>query len=93
MAYRVEVTKRAEKQIAKLNKKDLLLVARAIDELEQCDNLCTLPNAKKLQGVEDGWRWRVGVYRILGIVDGDRLIIELFKIGNRRDVYRNLNER
>ena len=89
MTYRVQVTKRAEKQIAKLGKKDLLLVARAIDELERCENPCALPNAKKLQGVEDGWRWRVGVYRILGIVDSDRLIIELFKVGNRRDVYRN----
>ena len=92
MAYRVEVAKRAEEQLAKLNKKDLLLVAHAIDELEQCENPCALPNAKKLQDVEDGWRWRVGVYRLLGVVDGDRLIIELFKVGNRRDVYRNLNQ-
>ncbi len=47
-----------------------------------------LPNARKLQGVEDGWRWRVGVCRILGVVDGERLIIEGFRVGDRRDVCR-----
>lgn len=90
MTYRVEVTKQAEKQLRKLNRKDLLLVASAIDELEKCENPCVLPNAKKLQGIKNGWRWRVGVYRLLGIVDGNRLIIELFKAGHRREVYRGL---
>lgn len=90
MSFSVELTRLAEKQLASLGKKDLLLVSKAIDELEKCENPCALPNAKKLQGIDNGWRWRVGIYRLLGTADGNRLIIELFRIGQRRDVYRGL---
>ncbi|WP_255467178.1 type II toxin-antitoxin system RelE family toxin [Raoultibacter phocaeensis] len=91
MGYRVELTRRAEKQLASLDQKTLLLVAAFIDsQLDGCDNPCALPNAKKLQGIDNGWRWRVGTYRVLGTVDDGLVVIELFKIGHRRDVYRNL---
>ncbi|HIW75502.1 MULTISPECIES: type II toxin-antitoxin system RelE family toxin [Gordonibacter] len=91
MGYRVELTKRAQKQLTSLDRKTLLLVASFIDkELNGCDDPRTLPSAKKLQGVEDGWRWRVGTYRILGKVDDGRVIVEVFKVGHRREVYRSL---
>ncbi len=91
MGYRIEFTKRAEKQLAKLNTKTQQLIANFVDNtLNGCSNPRALPNAKKLQGVKDGWRWRVGVYRILGIIDDDRIIIEIFRIGHRRDVYQKL---
>ena len=90
MGYRVELTRRAQKQLAALDRKTLLLVSSFIDQsLDGCDNPCALPSAKRLQGVEDGWRWRVGTYRILGTVDDGRVVVELFKIGHRRDVHRN----
>lgn len=90
MGYSVELTSRARKQLKGLDRKTLLLVAEFIDRLQGCENPCGLANAKKLQGIENGWRWRIGTYRILGRVDGDRLVIEIFKVGHRRDVYRNL---
>ncbi len=90
MGYRVELTKRAQKQLAALDKKTLALVASFLDELDGCNNPRALPNAKKLQGLQDGWRWRVGTYRLLGIIDDGRVVIELFRIGHRRDVYRKL---
>lgn len=90
MAYAVELTKRAEKQLASLDRKTLLLVAAAIDEIAESDNPHMLPNAKKLQGVSDGFRWRVGTYRLLGTVDDGKVVVELFRIGHRREVYRNL---
>lgn len=90
MAYSVELTKRAQKQLAALDRKTMLLVVSFIDELDGCDEPRLLPNAKKLQGVKDGWRWRVGTYRILGVIDDDRIVIEIFRVGHRRDVYRNM---
>ena len=90
MGYRVELTNRAKKQLASLDKKTLALVASFIDTLDGCDDPRAFPNAKKLQGVENGWRWRVGTYRILGTVDDGKVVIELFRIGHRRDVYRRL---
>lgn len=90
MGYRVTLTARAAKQLAALDRKTQLLIASAIDKLTECADPSALPNAKKLQGVNNGWRWRVGSYRILGTIDGKQLIIELFRVGHRRDVYRNL---
>lgn len=91
MGYRVELTKRAQRQLASLDRKTLLLVAAFIDkELDGCDDPRAIPSAKKLQGIEDGWRWRVGTYRILGKVDDGRIVVEVFKVGHRREVYRNL---
>lgn len=90
MGYRVELTKHAQKQLAALDRKALALVASFVDQLDGCENPRILPQAKKLQGVDDGWRWRVGTYRILGTIDDDRIVIELFRIGHRRDVYRRL---
>lgn len=90
MGYRVELTKRAQKELAALDKKPLALVASFIDQLDGCEDPRILPHAKKLQGIDDGWRWRVGTYRILGTIDDDRIVIEIFRVGHRRDVYRKL---
>ncbi len=43
----------------------------------------------KLKGKEgEGWRIRVGDYRILYTIDTDQEIIKIYHIGHRRDVYR-----
>lgn len=34
------------------------------------------------------WRYRVGNYRILCLIQNDTLIIEVFSIGHRKDIYR-----
>ena len=90
MGYSVELTNRALKQLHGLDRRTLLLVSEFIDRLDGCDSPGTLPNAKKLQGIDNGWRWRVGKYRVLGTVDSGRVVIEIFKVGHRREVYRNL---
>ncbi|MFQ9678448.1 MAG: type II toxin-antitoxin system RelE family toxin [Eggerthella lenta] len=90
MGYSVELTSGAAKQLQSLDRKTLLLVSELIERLDGCENPCMLPNAKKLQGVKNGWRWRSGTYRVLGTVDGSLITIEVFKIGHRRDVYRGL---
>ena len=89
--YRVELTCRAQKQLNSIDRKAALLITRYIDKnLAGCEDPRTVPGAKKLQGVDNGWRWRIGTYRILGTIDEDRIVIEIFKIGHRREVYRNL---
>ena len=92
MGYQVQLTNQAKKQLAALEKKTLALVASFIDRLDGCDDPSTFSNAKKLQGIDDGWRWRVGSYRILGTICDDKVIIELFRIGHRRDIYRRLSK-
>lgn len=90
MAFRVELTNRAKKELAHLDKRALALVGALIDEIAASNDPRALSSAKKLQGVKDGWRWRTGTYRVLGLVKDDVVVIELFRIGHRRDVYRRL---
>lgn len=45
--------------------------------------------ALKLKGKEvEGWRIRVGDYRILYTVDDDKKTVNVYRIGHRREVYR-----
>ena len=51
-------------------------------KLKNTGNPTTLPNAKKLKGYEDKrYRWRIGDYRIIGIVEnGEIKLIKIIKI-------------
>jgi mRNA interferase RelE/StbE len=35
------------------------------------------------------WRLRVGPYRILHAIDEERRVVRIYRIGHRRDVYRD----
>ena len=44
---------------------------------------------KELQS-EEGYRARVGNYRILYTIDNGEVVVEVFRVGHRREVYRGL---
>jgi mRNA interferase RelE/StbE len=46
------------------------------------------PGARKLVGSDIQYRLRVGDYRILYEIHDNRLVINVIKIGHRREVYR-----
>ncbi|MBS5101703.1 MAG: type II toxin-antitoxin system RelE/ParE family toxin [Rothia mucilaginosa] len=39
---------------------------------------------------EEGYRARVGNYRILYTIDNGAVVVEVFRVGHRREVYRGL---
>jgi len=85
--YQIIIKERAIKQLSKIPSK----FGIKIDELIQ--SLATEPrpvNCKKLQGYDNFYRVRFTDYRILYMVDDNRLIIEVIQIGNRKDVYDKL---
>ncbi len=91
MAYKVEWTNRALRDLKKIDKTQrTIILAWVKKELETAENPCALSNAKPLEGVDSGWRWRIGTYRLVGTVDSEVVTITLFRAGHRRDVYRNL---
>lgn len=45
------------------------------------------PGCEKLAGV-NGYRVRQGDYRILYRVDDEARVVEIFKVGHRREIYR-----
>jgi len=47
------------------------------------------PNGcERLAGASNAWRVRQGDYRILYTVDDEARVVDVFKIGHRREVYR-----
>lgn len=94
MTYTVILSGQAKKQLAKITKTDrksaLLIWAFLENDLDGSANPRNTGNAKKLQGTENGWRWRIQRYRILGRIIDDTLVVDVFKIGARKDVYKNL---
>lgn len=91
MGYTVRLKKSAEKQVMRLDPQHRKIILSYIrTTLDGCLNPRTLAGGRSLKGTENGWRWRVGSYRILGRILDDVVEIELFRIGHRRDVYENL---
>jgi mRNA interferase RelE/StbE len=83
--YKIEISSTAERQLRKLPGDEQKRVARAM--LELADN--PYPRgSRKLTGYVDAFRIRVGRYRILYSVSEETLIVIVFKIGHRKDVYR-----
>jgi mRNA interferase RelE/StbE len=83
--YRVEVRRSAVKEIEAIGqRKDREQVVGRIAALADDPRP---PGYKKLTGRE-AYRVRQGTYRILYTVADDVLVVEVVKVGHRRDVYR-----
>lgn len=82
--YTVEIARRAVKSIVRLPRAEQQRVRAAIDLLADEPRP---PGCVALTGEESTYRVRVGDYRILYEVIDDRLVIQVVRVGHRRDVY------
>lgn len=87
MAWHVEYTKTALKQLKKMDRFNARLIISWIDRnLEGCNN--PRVHGKGLTANHSGeWRYRVGDYRILCIIEDNRLVVHVFSVGHRRNIY------
>lgn len=84
-AYRVEIARRAVKAIARLPRGEQQRIRAAIDLLADTPRP---PGCSALAGEADTYRVRVGDYRIVYEVHDRVLLIQVVRVGHRRDVYR-----
>lgn len=84
MVYKVELSNRAKRDLAALS---LQVQTRIVKALRTLETKPRPPGIEKLTG-EDGYRHRVGDYRILYEVHDKVLLVLVVKIGHRREVYR-----
>lgn len=83
--YRVEVARRAVKAIAALPRTEQRRVQAAIDLLSESPRP---PGCVALAGEKSAYRVRVGIYRIVYEVHDRILLVQVVRVGHRRDVYR-----
>ncbi|TFD49519.1 type II toxin-antitoxin system RelE/ParE family toxin [Cryobacterium sp. Hh11] len=81
--YRIELRPAAVKALRRIDPQDRGRVQGAIALLGEDPRP---PGAKALQG-RDGYRVRVGSYRILYTIRNDILVVVVVTVGHRRDVY------
>lgn len=85
--YKVVFTKKAEKQIRKLDRPTFYLITKWIKKnLEGCEN--PRSKGKGLVGNHGGeWRYRVGDYRIIAEIKDSEILIYIFEVGHRKEIY------
>ncbi|TYB83734.1 type II toxin-antitoxin system RelE/ParE family toxin [Oceaniovalibus sp. ACAM 378] len=88
LAWKIEVTEKAAKQIKKLGTADSRRIRDYLrDRIAPLDHPRQL--GKPLQGSELGcyWRYRVGDYRILCELHDHEMIVLVIEAGHRRKIY------
>jgi len=82
--YRLEISHTAHRQVSRLPSQTQESINQAIARLAENPRP---PGAKKLTS-RDGYRVRVGDYRILYHVDDGEKVVIIYRVMSRGDVYR-----
>ncbi|MFK5949318.1 MAG: type II toxin-antitoxin system RelE/ParE family toxin [Methylococcales bacterium] len=82
--YKVQLKKSAEKILFKLPKPVILKVITLLKGLEHNPRP---DGCKKLAGSNNTYRVRAGNYRVVYSIFDDVLLVDVIKIGHRKDIY------
>lgn len=83
--YSIRFKKSAEKELEKLPIPVIRRISKAIDALAANPKPI---NSKKLKGQDESlWRIRIGDYRVIYLIEEVIKIIEVRRIGHRKDIY------
>jgi mRNA interferase RelE/StbE len=85
MSYRVEISKTAKKELAKIPKVYYNNIIKHLFSLSDDPNPF---GSIKLEGSENTYRLRVGVYRIIYTLYNDQLLVEVVRIAHRKEAYK-----
>lgn len=86
MAYKIVFTKQATKTLQKIPGTILANIRQKLEQIAE-NPFLPHPNIIKLQNRE-GYRLRVGDWRVIYEVQQDKVVIIVLKIGLRKEVYR-----
>lgn len=84
--YKITYSKEAEKALTRIPNKTAKLIREKIEALAE-NPYAKNPNAKKLQERE-GYRLRIGDWRVIYKIQNEKLIIIVLKVASRGEVYK-----
>ncbi len=87
MSYSVRISDVAVKKLKKLDRTVAALLIGFIEKnLEGCED--PRRHGKALTANHKGkWRYRIGDYRILALIEDEKILITIIDLGHRRDIY------
>lgn len=89
LAWRIELTATATRQLGKLDRQEARRITTFLQErLASHDDPRRLGRALTGPSLGTFWRYRVGDYRLICDIEDGALRILMIELGNRRDVYR-----
>lgn len=88
MAWSIEVTKTAAKQLSKLDRNEAKQISSFLRE-----RIISLSNPRDLGKALTGnmaglWRYRVGDFRVICEIQDNQLVVLVVELGHRREIYR-----
>lgn len=89
MKYAFRFTAAAQRQLRAISRPDAMRILTALTARGD-DPYREDADVKKLTGPSGLYRLRVGSYRVAYQINDGELVILVVKVGDRRDVYRNL---
>ena len=91
MSYRVETTARFDKEFKKLDRYTQKML-KAWIEKNLVDCMDPRVHGKGLTANRSGqWRCRIGDYRLICLIEDDKLVLLALSVGHRRDIYKKSN--
>jgi mRNA interferase RelE/StbE len=89
LAWRIEVSETAEKQLAKLDKPVAKRLRSFLSErLAPLDDPRSIGQALRGSELGEFWKYRVGDWRLVCQIKDAKILITVVRLGNRREIYR-----
>ena len=89
MAYRIEISEDADKQLKKLDSKVRERLFRFLFErVGTLENPRSIGEALKGEKLGELWRYRVSDYRLITRIEDDTVVILVLRVGHRREIYK-----
>jgi mRNA interferase RelE/StbE len=89
MAWRIEYSSDADKEIAKLDNQVAQRIIKFMGgRVAKLDNPRSIGEALAGSKLGNYWKYRVGDYRIIADIQDAKLCVQVVRLGNRREVYR-----
>jgi mRNA interferase RelE/StbE len=88
LAWTLEIERRAEKQLGKLDQQQGKRIVAAMRAIAERAN----PRDRGIAMTGDWaghWRYRIGDYRVIARIEDGRMVILVVSLGHRREVYRS----
>lgn len=90
MAWKIELSEAAKKNLEKMDKPVAKHILRFLEErIVPAEDPRLLGEALRGAKLGEFWKYRVGDWRIVCSVLDERVIVYVLRVGHRRDVYRD----
>ncbi len=89
MAWKVELSAEADRQLSKLDAPQAQRILKFLYErVARLDDPRSIGQALHGSRLGEFWKYRVGDYRLICKLEDNRLVVLVLRLGHRREIYR-----